>query len=623
VIGPLRGACGQRPSVNALRIFGSTSAFGPRLASLVHDSAQADAAERDRHARFIAVRLAAGALGLAGLAPYLVWRGAPSGFEAGAVACLMGPVAAAMVLSRTGSLALAHGVSAAALGGLAVCLAAVSGGVGPAAVWLVVLLIEAVLSGSRPATLAVGAVAGLGVLALAALSLVGPNPAGLATAVVAALAVAAAVAQALAGFRREAARRAGVQREDAPDRLLLHAIDDLVTWHDRRGHVLKANAAATKLLGAPACALQGQGLFARVHVPDRPGFLKALDDAAASGAPTAVQFRLRAGPDEDGRPKARGARAPEPRLVWVEMRAHRIDETETECAVVAVTRDISEHRRRAEELEAARSAAEGADRSKGRFLATVSHELRTPLNAIIGFSEILASDALAPADGARRKEYAQIIHDSGQHLLGVVNTLLDMSKIESGAFELAPEPFDLGELAAACCDLMRLKAGQAGLSLACEAGRGLPEIVADRRACRQVLINLLSNAVKFTPRGGAVTVSVRREGDRVLIVVADTGMGIAADDLSKVGAPFFQAGPHYSRAHEGTGLGLSVVRGLVGLHGGTLAIESAPGEGTSVTVSLPFDCRAGRPPAGELIPIRALARARPNPPTDQRIKHRA
>ena len=183
--------------------------------------------------------------------------------------------------------------------------------------------------------------------------------------------------------------------------------------------------------------------------------------------------------------------------------------------------------------------------------------------------------------------------------------------------------FDLCELATASCDLIKLKASQVGVSLACEIARPIPEVVADRRACRQVLINLLSNAVKFTPRGGSVTVLVRRETDRVLLVVSDTGMGIAEDDLSKVGAPFFQAGSHYDRAHEGTGLGLSVVRGLVGLHGGTLTIESAPGEGTSVTVSLPFDCRAGKPQTGELIPIRAFKRARPNTLSDQRIKHRA
>src|SRR5215212_96428 len=631
VIEPVARGVRLSAVVSALRMIASTSAFGLRLAGLVHESAQPDAAERARHERFIAVRLAAGALALAGLVPYLLWRGAPSGLEAAAIVCLAGPIVAAAVLSRTGSLALAHALSSAALAGLAVCLAAVSGGAAAvAAIWLVALLLEAFLSGSRRATIAAGLIAGTGILAPAALDafgVLGPSPdgpAGFAMPVFAAMAVAYATAQALAQLRLDAERRARGKAHEAQDRLLLHAIDDLVTWHDRNGQVLKANAAALRLVGAPSCSLQGQGLFSRVHVSDRPTFLKAVSDAAASSAPTAVQFRLRVGQDDGAeRRKARGPRAPQGRVIWVEMRAHRIEEEGADCAVVAVTRDISEHRRRAEELEEARAVAESADRSKGRFLATVSHELRTPLNAIIGFSEILAGDTLVPVDGARRKEYAQIIHDSGQHLLGVVNTLLDMSKIESGNFELAPEPFDLCELATASCDLIKLKASQAGLSLACEIGRGIPEIMGDRRACRQVLINLLSNAVKFTPRGGSVTLSVRRETDRVLLVVADTGIGIAEDDLSKVGAPFFQAGSHYDRAHEGTGLGLSVVRGLVGLHGGTLTIESAPGEGTSVTVSLPLDCRAGRPQTGELIPIRALKRARPNALPDQRIKHRA
>jgi cell cycle sensor histidine kinase DivJ len=170
---------------------------------------------------------------------------------------------------------------------------------------------------------------------------------------------------------------------------------------------------------------------------------------------------------------------------------------------------------------------------------------------------------------------------------------------------------------------MQLKAAEAGLVLTRDFAREMPEIVADRRACRQLLINLLSNAVKFTPRGGCVTVSARRESGRVLLVVADTGIGIAEEDLPKVGDPFFQAGSHYERSHEGTGLGLSVVRGLVGLHRGTLTIESAPGVGTTVTVSLPLDCRAGAAQASGPIPVRALKSPRPNSDLDQRIKHRA
>jgi cell cycle sensor histidine kinase DivJ len=198
-------------------------------------------------------------------------------------------------------------------------------------------------------------------------------------------------------------------------------------------------------------------------------------------------------------------------------------------------------------------------------------------------------------DAERQREYAEIVHASGLHLLDVVNTLLDMSKINSGNFDVVPEPFQIAAVVHGCCDLMQLKAEQAGILLTRDIARDLPELVADGRACRQILINLLSNAVKFTPKGGRVGVSARRRHDRIELTVADTGIGIAEQDLPRLGDPFFQAGSAYSRSHEGTGLGLSVVRGLVGLHQGELTIESAEGDGTTVTVSLPIDCRgAGR-----------------------------
>jgi cell cycle sensor histidine kinase DivJ len=206
---------------------------------------------------------------------------------------------------------------------------------------------------------------------------------------------------------------------------------------------------------------------------------------------------------------------------------------------------------------------------------------------------MLATPGSLPSTPERQREYAQIIHQSGQHLLAVVNTLLDMSKIETGNFDFVPEPFDVGAVVAGCCDLMQLKADQAGIALGREVARDLPELVADGRACRQILINLLSNAVKFTPRGGEIKVAARRRNDRLVFKVSDTGIGISAEDLPRVGDPFFQAGSAYARSHDGTGLGLSVVRGLVGLHHGDLRIESTLGQGTSVTISLPLDCRTG------------------------------
>jgi cell cycle sensor histidine kinase DivJ len=578
------------------------SVFEGRLAGLIHESVQDDPAERTRHERFIASRMGTGLIALALLPLYLVMRGVPSPIEYVVILCLVAPLFGAVALSWLGRLDVAHGISSLALAALVVCIVGSSGGLASAAtVWLVAVPLEAMLSGSRRTALIGTAVAIAAALTIAILDLAGvfplvqPWPMGLAAPVFAITAIAHAASLALVHTRSEDAQRARNRLRDAQDRSLLQAIDDLVTWHDRTGGVVKASPAAQKLLGVAPGALHGRGLFGRVHVSDRPAYLKAISDAASGDRAVAAQFRLHG-----------GSGGGETRVVWVEMRAHRVEAADPDApTVVAVTRDICERKSREEDLDLARARAERADELKAGFLATVSHELRTPLNAIIGFSEILATET-GTVDEARRRDYARIIHDSGHHLLAVVNTLLDMSKIETGNFDVAPEPFDMGALMGGCCDLMRLKAEQGGVTIAREIAPDLPEITADRRACKQILINLLSNAVKFTPSGGCVTASLRRERDRIVLAVTDTGIGVPETDLPKLGNPFFQANSSYSRAHEGTGLGLSVVRGLVGLHQGTMTIESQMGEGTRVTVSLPLDCRSGT--AHGAIPVQTSAR---------------
>jgi cell cycle sensor histidine kinase DivJ len=183
-----------------------------------------------------------------------------------------------------------------------------------------------------------------------------------------------------------------------------------------------------------------------------------------------------------------------------------------------------------------------------------------------------------------------LINDSGQHLLSVVNLVLDMSKIESGNFVITPEPFAPAAVIRNCCELLTLKAREVGLDIVVNLPSDLPEIVADKRALKQMLLNLLSNAVKFTDRGGRVTVIASIYETQIVISVADTGVGIGQDDLGRVGDPFFQARGSYNRPYDGTGLGLSIVKGLVGLHGGRMEIESRLGEGTQVTIRLPIDC---------------------------------
>jgi cell cycle sensor histidine kinase DivJ len=226
----------------------------------------------------------------------------------------------------------------------------------------------------------------------------------------------------------------------------------------------------------------------------------------------------------------------------------------------------------------------------------MSHELRTPLNAIIGFSEMLTNRELV-FDEARKLEYAKLINESGRHLLSVVNGILDMSKMETGNFEITPEPFAPAPAIVGCCDLLALKAREAGVEIRTRIAPDLPELVADRRAVSQILINLISNAIKFTPRGGRVTVAAHGDGAHLTVVVEDTGVGIGADDLPRLGEAFFQARASYDRRHDGSGLGLSIVKGLVRLHGGDIDIASRLGKGTQVTVRLPIDCEGSRPPA--------------------------
>ena len=237
------------------------------------------------------------------------------------------------------------------------------------------------------------------------------------------------------------------------------------------------------------------------------------------------------------------------------------------------------------EVREARDMAEFATNSKSSFIANLSHELRTPLNAIMGFSDIMRSRLFGPLPD-RYGEYAELIHESGRHLLDLINDVLDMSKIEAERFELSREAFDGREAVNAVLRLMRGQADRAGVQLRGVLPREPLEIDADRRALKQIALNLVSNALKFTPRNGAVTVGLQAVGGMMELVVADTGMGMSPEDLARVGRPYEQAGDAERRA-AGTGLGLSLVRSFAELHGGEMILESAVGEGTTVTVRLP------------------------------------
>jgi cell cycle sensor histidine kinase DivJ len=265
--------------------------------------------------------------------------------------------------------------------------------------------------------------------------------------------------------------------------------------------------------------------------------------------------------------------------------------------LVGVLRDVTDDQARMETLEAARADAEAMAAGKTQFLAGMSHELRTPLNAIMGFSDIMRNRMFGDLPG-KYVEYADLIHESGSHLLDLINDILDMSKIEARRYELTLEAMDPREPVAAALRILRLQADDLGVVLRASLPAAAPDVEADRRALKQIVLNLVSNALKFTPKGGSVTVTLAAHGKDLELTVADTGVGIAQADLEKLGRPYEQVGDADKRA-QGTGLGLSLVRSFAELHGGEMTIESRLGEGTAVTVRLPVVHESRPTPTGD------------------------
>lgn len=249
--------------------------------------------------------------------------------------------------------------------------------------------------------------------------------------------------------------------------------------------------------------------------------------------------------------------------------------------------DITERTLHERALQQAKEAAENAYASKTRFLANMSHELRTPLNAIIGFSEMIQRQLLGPIGNARYLDYIGGIRESGEHLLNLINDILDMSKIEAGKYELYLEELNVGKIIRLAVHMVEGRAGEANVRLITDNIPDDVHMTADRRALMQILLNLLSNAVKFTPAGGSVEVRCQREFGSVAIMVSDTGVGIPKEKIEVVTLPFEQVDSEMTRSHEGSGLGLAITKELVQLHGGTLDIESEVGTGTTVTILLP------------------------------------
>jgi cell cycle sensor histidine kinase DivJ len=395
------------------------------------------------------------------------------------------------------------------------------------------------------------------------------------------LAAALQLAKAHAG-EREASRA----EEASQVRALLDAGPFLVLRLDATGVIREA------FCGAPEdwdLDLIGRSFETLANDGDRQAARAALDIVRHTGAAN-VGFAPPMAPD---------------RFFAVELRGLGRD------MAVAVVRDASRERAYELFLVQARADAENVAQAKSRFLANMSHELRTPLNAIIGFSDIMRSALFGPLS-ERYAEYAGLIHESGGHLLDLINDVLDMSKIEADRFTLTLEPFDAREAVSSALRLTRVQADTAKIGLRGALPPQPLDVVADRRAIKQIVLNLISNSLKFTPAEGQVNVLAREKNGQLEIIVADTGVGIAPADLERLGRPYEQAGGADQRA-QGTGLGLSLVRAFAELHGGTMVIKSVLGDGTVVTVRLPVldrEVKTEPPPAAEPAELPELAEPR-------------
>lgn len=265
----------------------------------------------------------------------------------------------------------------------------------------------------------------------------------------------------------------------------------------------------------------------------------------------------------------------------------KVDSEGNVTALFGIMRDITEQTLSERALRQAKEAAEQAYQSKSRFLANMSHELRTPLNAIIGFSEMIQRQLLGPIGNERYMDYIVGIRESGEHLLDLITDILDMSKIEAGKYQIALEDINLVKIMRLALHMMEGRAEEGSLSLKIEEPEKLPALKADRRALMQVLLNLLSNAVKFTPAQGTITLSCFEDEKHVFVTVKDTGVGIPKRKLDRVTRPFEQVAGAHTRGHEGSGLGLSITKSLIELHGGALSLSSEVGQGTTATIQIP------------------------------------
>ncbi|MBS0279433.1 MAG: PAS domain-containing sensor histidine kinase [Proteobacteria bacterium] len=554
--------------------------------------------------RFMVVQAAKAAVGALLAAGFVALTGMPDTVAWIAIAGLLFPAALALLGFTRISLDTLESLALASFAALIGYLVAITGGMtSPLLVWLVLVPAEAALAGGRQTVWRAGSAAAIALIMVALLQalnelpqsrLLAPGWAFYTISVLAAVMQSALVAIATQD-RQRAADHAAAEGA-AMYRFLADNAMDLITRHSADGRIRFASPAAQAILGRAPESLLGLAPSALVHPQDLAAMQHAFVEASYFGRSAIAEARMKKG---DGS------------YVWVEMRCRPAALVNGNAAdMVAVTRDITERKAHERELIDARDAAEEANRAKSRFLANMSHELRTPLNAVIGFSEVMTHEMFGPVGSPRYLEYARLINESGSHLLGLINGILDMSKIEAGKFDLTEEAFDLNEVAEQAGQFVKMQADRKGVILKLAIAPEAHTVFADKRAVKQVIMNLLSNGVKFTPRGGEVRVIAARRANGIEIAVSDTGMGISPDDVKRLGQPFEQVEGAHNRTQEGTGLGLALVKAIAQMHGGEAKLESRLGEGTTVRVFLPY---AALSAAGERIataPLDADGRVR-------------
>lgn len=355
-------------------------------------------------------------------------------------------------------------------------------------------------------------------------------------------------------------------KNDSVERPKLRPVSELVLRHTENGDVSEHSGTNHAELGQLADAVLGKGLLNLIRISDRPTYLKAVSDAQHGRTTNAVHLNI--------------AIRQAPRIY----QEFAFSARPTLDGCVSSLRDISAELELKRSLQNAPTAAETEDHL-AKVASHMAHELRSPLNSILGFSEMLAGEVVSRFTEDQRKEYAGLIHQSGTHMLGVIDNMLDIGQLKAGRLELSQNLFDVGLLCHESVSILEPQTRESALEIDIDCPHDLPPLYADEKCCRQMLINLLGNAIKFTSGAGQVSLTARQVKGHIEFEVKDSGIGIPDEALARMGQPFERV---EGTNVPGTGLGLSLVRQMVGLHGGTFRLESVLGEGTTATLSLPI-----------------------------------